>query len=202
MKGNKITLRPIKKSDLHILNIWKNDEELYMYLGGGFQPLSEDQQEKWMDSIVDMTGNSRRFMIMDRDKNPIGMVGLYDINWIHRTCEIGAYIGEIDARGNGYAKEACFLIESFAANYLNLRKIKLKVVADNVTAKKMWENLGYQTIGEYKQERFIKGKYCNVVLMEKFIDTVFGGGGEPFLKSLICINRLMRKNQFSIWGTV
>ena len=169
MRGKKILLRPIRKSDLSILNVWKNDEELYKYLGGGFQPLSQEQQEKWMDSMIDMTGNHRRFMVLDMEETPIGMVGLYQINWIHRTCEIGVYIGEVQARGKGYASEACQIVEAFATEYLNLRKIKLKVVSENVVAQRMWEKLGYQVVGEYKQERFIKGHYCDVKLMEKFI---------------------------------
>ena len=178
MKGKQIQLRPIERSDLHILNVWKNDEELYMYLGGGYQPLSETQQEKWMDSMTDMTGNNRRFMVTDSHENPIGMVGLYDISWIHRTCEIGAYIGDASARGKGYAGEACQMIESYAVEYLNLRKIKLKVVSDNTAAQRLWEKLGYKVVGEYKQERFIKGRYCDVRLMEKFIENKekWGGG--------------------------
>lgn len=169
MRGKNVILRPIRKNDLSILNTWKNDEELYMYLGGGYQPVSEDQQEKWMDSMIDMTGNNRRFMILNTDETPIGMVGLYDINWIHRTCEIGIYIGDKAFRGKGCATEACRIIETFALEYLNLRKIKLKVVSDNFSAQNMWQKLGYVKIGEYKRERYIKGRYCDLTLMEKFL---------------------------------
>jgi len=170
MNGENIALRPIVKSDLQKLNAWKNDESVYMYLGGGYQPVSVDQQEKWMESLIDMSGNSRRFMIVDIDSSPVGMVGLYDINWIHRTCEIGVYIGEKGARGRGYASEACTLVELYAKEYLNLRKIKLNVVADNLTARKLWEKLGYKVVGELEKERFVKGRYCNVLIMEKFIE--------------------------------
>lgn len=169
MKGNKIILRPIRKSDLQILNKWKNLESVFMYLGGGYSPVSEDQQEKWMDSIIDLTGNNRRFMIVDENDKPIGMVGLYDISWIHRNCEIGVYIGEAEARGKGYASEACKVIESYAYEYLNLRKIKAKANSENVNALKLWKKLGYTVVGEYKQERYVKGRYCDVTLLEKFL---------------------------------
>ncbi|AIY06296.1 hypothetical protein Plano_2331 [Planococcus sp. PAMC 21323] len=169
IKGENIFLRPIQKSDLLILNEWKNDEDTYKYLGGGFMPTSVDQQEKWMDSLIDTTGNNKRFIICDMEKLAIGMVGIYDIKDIHRTCEIGIYIGGKSVKGKGYGKEACKLIEKFAKEYLNLRKIKLNVVFDNEAALKLWESLGYEKIGEYKEERFIKGEYKNLVLMEKFI---------------------------------
>mgnify|MGYP000854053404 CR=1 FL=1 len=167
--GEKIFLRPIIKEDIVFLNKWKNDEETFMYLGGGFMPTSIDQHAKWMDSLIDMTGNNKRFIICNKQEKPVGMVGLYNINWIHRTCEIGIYIGDKDARGKGFGKEACKLIEGFAKKYLNLRKIKLNVVLENKSALKMWESLGYEIVGELKKERFIKGDYRNLIIMEKFI---------------------------------
>lgn len=169
LKGDNIYLRPITKADLQCLNRWKNDEDVFMYLGGGFSPVSVDQHEKWLDSLIDMTGKNRRFMICDTQDEPIGMIGLYDINWISRVCEIGVYIGNKDVWGKGYASEACKLLEAFAADHLNVRKLKLSVVADNGTALKMWTSLGYSKIGEHVEERFIQGRYRNLVLMEKFI---------------------------------
>lgn len=170
IKGEKVYLRPIQKDDITYLNQWKNDEETYMYLGGGFMPTSINQQEKWLDSLMDTSGNNKRFIICDNNSSPVGMVGLYDINWIHRTCEIGIYIGSKDAKGKGYGKEACLLVERFAKEYVNLRKIKLNVVSDNKKALNMWQSLGYIKVGEYIKERYIKGVYRNLTLMEKFID--------------------------------
>jgi diamine N-acetyltransferase len=169
IKGEKVYLRPILKSDITYLNEWKNDEEVYMFLGGGFMPMSIDQQEKWIDAMIDTSGNNKRFIICDNNNIPTGMIGLYDINWIHRTCEIGVYIGSKEAQGKGYGKESCRLIEHFAIGYLNIRKVKLNVVSDNITAFNMWESLGYKKIGEYIEERYIKGRYRNLTLMEKFL---------------------------------
>lgn len=168
--GERIYLRPIIRDDIKFLNEWKNDEETFMYLGGGFMPTSIDQQAKWLDSMIDTSGNNKRFIICANDDLPVGMVGLYDINWIHRTCEIGIYIGNKNAKNKGYGKEACLLIEKFAKEYLNLRKIKLSVVSDNERALRMWESLGYKKVGELIEERYIKGSYRNLTLMEKFIN--------------------------------
>ncbi|RFA33376.1 hypothetical protein CAI16_14965 [Virgibacillus dokdonensis] len=167
--GEKVFLRPILKEDVKLLNEWKNDEETFRFLGGGFMPVSLDQHKEWMDSIIDTTGENKRFMICTKDKNPIGMVGLYDINWVHRTCEIGIYIGEQNVRGKGYGKEACSLIEEFARKYLNLRKIKLNVVFENAKAIHLWEKLNYEIVGVLKKERFINDEYKDLVIMEKFL---------------------------------
>lgn len=183
IKGDQIYLRPVVKEDITFLNIWKNDEEVYKYLGGGFMPTSIDQQIKWMDSIVDTSGNDKRFIICENNDLQVGMVGLYNINWIHRTCEIGVFLGDKKVRGRGYGKEACLLIEQFAKEYLNLRKIKLNVVNENRIALNMWKTLGYKKVGELTRERFIKGRYMDLVIMEKFINNqnckIMGGGKQP-----------------------
>ncbi len=175
--GNKIYLRPIVREDLASLNRWRNDEDTFKYLGGGFMPVSIDLQEKWLESYIDTTGDNKRFIIcVVENDEPVGMIGLYNISWIHRVCEIGVFIGDKRARGKGYATEACRLLERFAFGYLNLRKIKLSVVSDNGPALKLWKSLGYRQVGEHVAERFIDGAYRNVTLMEKFAENSGGGG--------------------------
>lgn len=175
LNSERVALRPIEKRDLKTLNGWKNDEDVYRFLGGGFAPTSIDIQENWMTSLMDMSGNNRRFMIEDNDSCPIGMIGLYEINWIHRTCELGIFIGDASARGKGLASEAYRLLESYASRYLNLRKIKAFVVKQNEPAVSMYCHLGFRVVGTLEKERFIDGRYCDLTLMEKFISLSFEG---------------------------
>lgn len=167
--GDKVYLRPILKEDLEYLNKWRNDEDTFKYLGGGFMPISIDIQSKWMDSLIDTTGINKRFMICDKNDKSVGMIGLYSINYIHRLCEIGILIGDKDAKGKRFGRESCLLIEKFALEYLNLRKIKLNVVSENEAALCLWKSIGYNIVGVLKAERFIKGEYKDLVIMEKFI---------------------------------
>lgn len=169
LASDRLLLRPIEMKDLKKLNQWKNDESVYQNLGGGFMPISIDIQEKWMDNLMDTTGNNKRFMIDTVQGESIGMIGLYDIKWIHRTCELGIFIGDDEYRGRGYGREAYLLLEKFAYQYLNMRKIKALVVADNTSALKMYNYLGFNQAGKLVDERFIKGSYCSVFIMEKFL---------------------------------
>lgn len=163
-----IILRTIRYDDLEILNKWKNDKEVYKFLGGGYAPTSIDEQKKWMDQMIDNSGKTKRFIIQLKDK-PIGFIGLYDIHDIHRVCSLGLYIGEKQEWGKGYASKAYKTIEEFAKNNLNIRKIKLEVVEDNKNAVLMYEKLGFKQCGKLIQERYIEGNYRNLIIMEKFI---------------------------------
>lgn len=168
LKNDRVVLRPILKSDLEKLNNWKNDEETFKYLGGGFSPISINQQEKWLDNIINIDQKNKRYII-SVDNIPIGMIGLYDINNINQNCEVGLYIGERSYSGKGYASEAYYTIEQYAKNYLNIRKIKLFVVDENKLAVKFWAKCGFLKIGTLKEERFIDGSFRDLSIMEKFI---------------------------------
>ncbi len=167
--GENVFLRPIVKEDLELLNLWKNDENTYKYLGGGFMPVSIDHQAKWMDALMDTTGSDKRYIICDKQSKPLGMIGLYNINWISRTSEVGMFIGNTGNRGKGYGKESYLLIEKFAKEYLNLRKLKWYSVSENTVPINMVTKLGYKKAGELIEDRYIKGEYKNVVILEKFI---------------------------------
>ncbi len=169
LRGEKVVLRPIIKEDLPLLNKWKNEENIYKYLGGGFLPVSIDIQSQWMENLMDTTGNNKRFIIETIEEKPIGMIGLYTINWIWRNCELGILIGDLSEQGKGYASDAYKVIESYALNYLNLRKIKAFVVKNNDEAVAMYEWLGFRRAGELLEERFIEGKYYSVLIVEKIL---------------------------------
>lgn len=168
LSKDNLVLRPILRSDLEKLNKWKNDEEVFMFLGGGFSPQSIDQQVIWIDKIINIDDKDKRFII-EIDSEAIGVIGLYNIHNIYQNCEIGIYIGEKDFQGKGYAKDAYNLIEKYAFDYLNMRKIKIFAVDDNSKAIKFWHKLGFKTVGSLEEERYIKGEFRDLVIMEKFL---------------------------------
>ena len=170
LKSDRVLLRPIERRDLACLNRWKNDENVYQFLGGGFAPVSIDVQQKWLDDLMDTTGADRRLMIENEKGRAIGMVGLYHINWVHRTCDLGVFIGDQDQRHLGYASAACILLEQYACQFLNMRKIKAAVVKSNAPAVALYQKLHYQQVGCLAQERFIAGRYHDLLMMEKFLN--------------------------------
>lgn len=177
LSNGNVSLRPIERRDLDKLNQWKNDESVYRFLGGGFLPVSRDIQEKWLDSLMDTTGNSKRFMIENDVGEAVGMIGLYGINWVHRTCELGIFIGDGSQRGKGYASSAYRLLEAYGAMYLNLRKVTADVVDKNDAAVSFYENLHFRQAGRLSKQRFIGGEYCDLLIMEKFLGDKEEWGG-------------------------
>lgn len=168
IKYEEIELLPIEMEDLELLKKWKNDDEIFKYLGGGFIPISDAQAQKWVENLINNNHQYQRFMIKNDKK--IGFIGLYNISEVNRTAELGIYIGEKDYQKKGYAKMAYKALESYAKNWLNIRKIKLEVVKENDQAIKLYEKLDFKVCGDRKQDRFVAGEYKDVIMMEKFLN--------------------------------
>lgn len=122
-----------------------------------------------MDNIIDTLNGNIRYIIELKEK-PIGFIGLYSIHNINRTAELGIYIGEMEEQGKGYAYEAYKLFEKFIQNYLNIRKLKIYVVEKNESAVKFWNKCKFKNVGRLSKERYIDGKFLDILIMEKFLN--------------------------------
>lgn len=165
---NTVSLRPVEYSDLEFLFKWRNNKEIFTQLGGGYFPTSKTEMEKWMDNFCEKDMNNPRFIIMF-EKQTVGFISLNNISYINRSAELGVYIGELRFQGKGIASEALTQLELFAKNQLNLRKIKLLMNDNNISALKLYEKLSYELIGKYKSERYVNGEWVDVLIMEKFL---------------------------------
>lgn len=163
-----VILRPLEFSDLDYLFKWRNDENIFMQLGGGFFPTSKTEMEKWMDNFCRRDTSNPKFII-EYDKQTVGFISLSSINYINRTGDLGIYIGESRYKGKGIASNALTQLEVFARKHLNLRKIKLLMNSNNTGALKLYEKLNYRYIGKYDSERFVNGEWTDVIIMEKFL---------------------------------
>ncbi|NTJ73620.1 GNAT family N-acetyltransferase [Enterococcus faecium] len=169
---NKINfnIRPIEFEDASVIYEWKNNPQIFKYLGGGYKPQSLTEIQCYMNSLLKQTESNQRFLIVNEERQiPVGLVGLYNIKQIHGTCEIGIYIGNKEFQGKGAGSIAVKKIEYYAKNFLNLRKISLFVVSNNISAVRFWEKMEYCLVGTLNKERYIDGQYMDVQIREKFL---------------------------------
>ncbi|WP_241494631.1 GNAT family N-acetyltransferase [Bacillus coahuilensis] len=81
----------------------------------------------------------------------IGYMELDDILWSNRVGWISLGIGELEHRGKGYGKEAMDTILRYAFHELNLHRIQLTVFSYNEPAIHLYEKVGFQKEGTYRQ---------------------------------------------------
>jgi RimJ/RimL family protein N-acetyltransferase len=102
------------------------------------------------------------------DCAPIGTISLTSIDLHSRHAEYGRLYVDPAQRRGGVATRASHLIVEYGFRELNLRRIYLRVLADNHDAIELYKRLGFAEEGRLLQQVYKNGTYRDVVLMGLF----------------------------------
>ncbi len=178
IRGEKINLRPMTYDDTDNIVKWRANKRVknnFLYRG----EITREVHENWIKTKVE-TGEVVQFIIEETESDrPIGSTYLRDIDREIGKAEFGIFIGEDDAVGRGYGTEAAKLIVNYAFSNLKLHKVSLRVLDENLVAKKSYEKVGFREEGHFRDEVFLNGEYKDVVFMAIFDD------GERECKGLV-----------------
>src|SRR6187397_2234374 len=104
--GQLVALGPVHKGLLPLLWKWESDLELSALTGDPSRPMTPEAIEKLYTRYSNASNETTSFIIYERTAmRPIGTVGLFQINHLNRTAELGIGIGERDCWGQGYGSE-------------------------------------------------------------------------------------------------
>ena len=161
LMGNKVLLRPIRRSDLVSFLKWFNDREVTQYLSI-YIPMTEMAEEKFIDGLGNNNGTDVQFIIeaVEDDKNkPIGTIALHAISPKDHFAAFGIVIGEKDYWGKGHGTEAARLMTKCGFEQLNLHRIYSNVYSFNERSIRMHKSVGFKEEGRERQKAFINGQY-------------------------------------------
>lgn len=165
---NKICLRKADLKDIDALYEIKNDKEATALLGGFSNGYSRIDIENW---IISHNNNKNEVLYLIETvegSNVIGHVGLYNIDFRVRKAEFAILIAGDCNQGKGYGSLCTKFMIDYAFNELNIRKITLSLLSDNIRAFSLYKKYGFVQEGLLKDEQFKKGKYHDVILMALF----------------------------------
>lgn len=130
--GSKIGLRSLNKEDAWgNYYSWLQTPEIVEILTTQKFPTSRENLENYIHNNNN-AGVEALFGICHlKTDNLLGTLRLSNFDWISGTASIGIVIGDKNARGKGFAKEALLLCISYAFNTLNLQKIYAGVASNN-----------------------------------------------------------------------
>ena len=148
-----------------IVHKWINNEAISNSSGARF-PNSLLEQKKWIENTLG-SRNSKKLVILNKDKNPVGMVSIMRIDHVNNNAEVGIYI-DPDSFGNGYASKALSLVINFAFLELGMHKIYACIHSDNLASTKLFEKLGFKLENVRKEFVFKEGKY-----IDELVYTIF-----------------------------
>lgn len=166
-------LRELERKDLNIINKWRNDPELIEFLGAPFRYINLDVDVKWYESYMNNRGNVVRCAITEDDKDDIlGLVSLVSINYMNQSAEFHIMIGDIQNQGRGIGTYAVNTMLNHAFNNMNLQRVELTVLEENVRARHLYEKCGFVYEGRKRKAKFKNGKFVDM-LMYSILKTEF-----------------------------
>jgi RimJ/RimL family protein N-acetyltransferase len=166
MKGPRVEMRPVLKSDVPLLTKWINDPDVRMFLKS-YLPMSDDDEVTWVESLSSRKPTNICFMLVVNGVT-IGTMGLHNIRFKDGVATTGALIGEKEYWGKGFGSEAKMLLLNYAFNTLNLRKICSNVIAFNTRSHKYSLKCGYNEEGRRKRQYYQDGRYWDEIQLAVF----------------------------------
>jgi RimJ/RimL family protein N-acetyltransferase len=144
LRGESVTLRPPRESDVEAAYAWDRDPELAAW--NGRSPISISLSAARRDYLARWEDPNVKTFIMVAGSEPIGMVTLYDFR--NAGCELGIKIGAEDLRGRGYATEAVELLVGYAFDTLGLEVIRGSTLSHNERMRRVFEKNGFELVGD------------------------------------------------------
>lgn len=158
-------LRELERKDLPTINKWRNNPHLIACLGSPFRFINLEVDENWFNTYIVTRGNAIRCAIVEAERDEIlGLVSLVSIDHINQSAEFHIMIGDTRNQGKGIGTFALQEMLNHAFLNMNLHRIELTVLEDNIRAQRLYEKVGFMKEGMKRSSRYKNGKFVNLHL--------------------------------------
>jgi RimJ/RimL family protein N-acetyltransferase len=160
--GKRVVLRPIERDDLPRYTQWLNDPVVLQYFGPIF-PLSLAEEEQWYSNML-QDASVRNFAI-EFEGQHIGGAGFSQIDGRNACAQVGLFVGLPALWDQGLGYDVLHTLVRFGFEQMNLNRISLSVLAENERAVHLYEKLGFEHEGRWRQAEFRHGRYHDLLWM-------------------------------------
>lgn len=179
LEGKRLYLRGLEESDANgNYPLWLNSESVCKGNSHHVYPYSREDAVLYIRSVQGSRSNLVLAIVL-KSQQHIGNIALQSINHVNRSAELSILVGEMDAWGQGYAKEAASLICYHGFASLNLHRISCGTFATNIGMQKVAESLGMSKEGVRRKMIYKNGDYHDVfeygVLRDEFLEKIKSG---------------------------
>lgn len=163
--GERVRLTSPRPEDAATMARWyENGEFGRLWDSSAAYPRSEPSIRKWLEGLADEKDTYAFAIRLNEGDEMIGYLDLSDIQWNNGVTWLAIAIGSADHRGKGYGKEAMELALKFAFHELNLHRVQLTVFSYNDRAIRLYERLGFQREGVYREFLLRDGQRYDMIL--------------------------------------
>jgi RimJ/RimL family protein N-acetyltransferase len=165
LRSPRVRLAALTDADLPLITRWHDDVEFARnYDSRPARPRTEAELREWLQE-QQKSSTAFVFAVRLRENDElIGVVEIEGIQWTHRTAWLAIAVGPATHRGRGYGYESLRLALRFAFHELNLYRVQLSVFAYNERAIRLYERLGFQREGVYREFLERDGRRHDMIL--------------------------------------
>jgi len=155
LKGTKVNLRILERSDLSLLQSWVNDIDFV----GEFEPFRQQSLDR-MEKDFDGPGETRIFLIEDKRGSEVGYIAHFD----SKGCKAIGYMLLPAARGKGYGSEAVQMMVDYLFLNHDIVRIQAETHPDNVGSQRVLQKAGFTKEGLIRKSFFSRGVYRDTAM--------------------------------------
>ena len=164
IRGKRVTMRPVEDSDLEYLQALNDEPTVRSNVVGWAFPNSLSEQRSWFAASA---GNpiTRRWIVQDEDAEPLGITGLWDVDWHNRNALTALKIGgRKDLRGKGYGVDAIKAVMAFAFYDVGLERLYGSILPGNEASMRAYcEKSGWSVEGVARRHVWRHGGFVDLV---------------------------------------
>jgi RimJ/RimL family protein N-acetyltransferase len=114
----------------------------------------DNQREKWPVQFA-----------IRVDGRAVGTCALFEISDVHGTAQLGISVDDATMHGKGYGTDAVRTLVGYGFRVLNLRRVWLRVDADNAPAIASYRKAGFVEEGRLREHTWRDGAYRDGLVM-------------------------------------
>ena len=153
-------LREPKEKDAQGMLSWMHDPASREIFANDFANFTLEKVLNFICHANDDEHN-KNFVCVDDNDNYLGTVSLKNIDYSCKNAEYAVSFCAA-AHGTGAAKFATEEILKYAFETLDLERVYLNVIPDNVRANKFYQKMGFVFEGEFRNHIVINGRLRNL----------------------------------------
>lgn len=139
LRGREVVLRPVEEPVHPLILAWQNDPEVWWWMDYERTFTLGDVHESEARARVE----GHPFLIEGPPGTPIGRIGLNGFSERDETCSLYVFIGERDAWGRGFGRDAMVTILAWGFDTFGLHLVQLWGLSTNDRALRAYRKVGF-----------------------------------------------------------
>lgn len=168
-----VALRRPEPADAPYYARMRNNLPLVSSVMGFRLGVSAHTVDEWIAQGGGVTGDDLLFtaVLIAESHRPVGYVKAYRVDRFSRHAWLGISLFDQADGGRGYGRRMLTQMCDYLRDYVAIRKVSLEVLASNARAVALYANLGFAEEGRMASQYFTGGRFEDVLLLSRFLET-------------------------------